>query len=99
MDAVFMDKLEKMRARLDFPFVVTSGFRCPDHNAAVGGGARSAHLAGLAVDIAVDGRQAYRLITSASRFGMWGVGLGDGFVHLDGAPPDVGRPRPRAWTY
>ena len=99
MDPVFMAKLEALREACGFPFVVNSAFRCDVHNAAVGGGERSAHLEGLAVDIAADGRQAYRLITAAAKFGIWGIGVGRGFVHLDGAPALPDRPRPWVWTY
>jgi hypothetical protein len=42
--------LEKIRALLGVPVVVSSGFRCPALNAAVGGVADSAHLHGLACD-------------------------------------------------
>lgn len=45
------DTLEQVRLLLDgAPIVISSGFRCPDLNAAVGGVADSAHLAGLACD-------------------------------------------------
>ena len=33
--------------------VVTSGYRCPIHNAAIGGAAESQHIYGTAADIAV----------------------------------------------
>jgi len=40
---------------LAFSASATSWFRTPDHNKLVGGIARSAHLAGLAVDVVYDG--------------------------------------------
>lgn len=43
--------LEPARERLGKPIVVNSGFRCPVHNAAVGGVANSQHMKGEAVDI------------------------------------------------
>jgi len=35
MDSEFMDVLDKMRGELGFALPVTSGFRCPQHNASV----------------------------------------------------------------
>ena len=44
-------RLDILRAFLNAPIVITSGFRCVAHNAAVGGAVRSFHLEGRAVDI------------------------------------------------
>lgn len=46
--------LEPARERLGKPIVVNSGFRCPVHNAAVGGVANSQHMKGEAADITCD---------------------------------------------
>lgn len=43
--------LERIRARLERPVIVLSGYRSPDLNRAVGGARRSAHLTGSAADI------------------------------------------------
>ena len=43
--------LEEVRARLGQPITVTSGYRCPELNAAVGGAATSAHVFGFAADL------------------------------------------------
>lgn len=43
--------LEAIRALQDRPIVVTSGYRCPELNRAVGGASNSAHMQGLAADI------------------------------------------------
>lgn len=48
--------LEKIRACCgDNPVTVTSGYRCPALNAAVGGASNSAHLYGCAADIVIPG--------------------------------------------
>lgn len=43
--------LEPLRNALGFPIVVSSGYRCPKLNTAVGGVSTSAHLTGYAADI------------------------------------------------
>lgn len=46
-------KLDAARHKAGIPFVITSTRRTPEQNAAVGGVQDSAHLKGLAVDLAV----------------------------------------------
>lgn len=44
--------LEAVRAKVGgVPLAITSGYRCPDHNKAVGGSPQSQHLLGKAADI------------------------------------------------
>lgn len=50
--------LEPLRASFGRPIVVTSGYRSPAVNAAVGGARHSAHMDGLAADIIVPGMSA-----------------------------------------
>lgn len=45
--------LQRLREMQGGPLVVTSGYRCAPHNAAVGGVANSLHRRGLAADVAV----------------------------------------------
>jgi zinc D-Ala-D-Ala carboxypeptidase len=47
--------LEIVRARLGFPIVISSGYRSPDLNKAVGGAPNSAHVLGWAADITCPG--------------------------------------------
>ena len=44
--------LDMFRAAWGYPVKINSGFRCPAHNAEVGGAERSRHLLGCAADIA-----------------------------------------------
>lgn len=43
-------RLERVRAVIGAPLLITSGYRCPVLNRAIGGSATSAHVAGLAAD-------------------------------------------------
>ena len=47
--------LEKVRAILGKPILISSGYRCQELNAAVGGSQNSAHVDGLAVDFTCPG--------------------------------------------
>lgn len=47
--------LEEIRARLGKPIVISSGYRSPALNAAVGGAATSAHVLGYAADLTCPG--------------------------------------------
>jgi len=97
-----MRRLENLRAEIGRPLPVSSGYRCPVHDAAVGGA--GTHPSGHAVDLLVSGPAAFRLVALAVRHGMTGIGVmqrgpeGARFVHLD----DLGEgahPRPRIWSY
>ncbi len=104
MKPEFMDRLEILRGVARFPFVITSGYRCPKHNDAVSSTGRSGpHTSGQAVDIAVSGNKALRLIALAVEAGFTGVGVkqhgSSRFVHVDDLPAAEGRPRPWIWSY
>lgn len=49
------ERLESVRAIFNMPIIITSGYRCPELNAAVGGAANSAHLTGRAADFIIPG--------------------------------------------
>ena len=98
----FMGLLESLRMAYDKPMIVTSGYRCPAHNAKVSTtGRHGPHTTGQAIDIAVQGRDAHRLLTLALQYGFTGIGIkqkGDNrFIHLDNLMLDY--PRPRIWSY
>jgi uncharacterized protein YcbK (DUF882 family) len=99
----FMSKLVALRAYLNFPFVLSSAFRCPEHNSAVSStGSVGPHTTGRAVDIVVRGEQAYEVLANAARFGFTGIGVnqkgGSRFIHLDDLEsPEY--PRPGVWSY
>ena len=66
------------------PLLLTSGYRTPQHNAVLEGAARnSMHLYGYAADLQVPGYSPKAIALAASFFAEGGIGLYDGFTHLD----------------
>ena len=51
IEALVSEVLDPARERLGRPVVVNSGYRCPKHNAEVGGVANSQHMKGEAADV------------------------------------------------
>lgn len=102
IDEDFMSALVEMRREAEFPFVLTSAYRCPDYNEEVSKTGRNGpHTIG-AVDVAVSRFRAYRFLELAYRYDMTGIGMGlhKGFIHLDMLTPDKGfSMRPNMWTY
>ena len=101
----FMDKLEALRAFLDFPMIVSSAFRSNAYN--MEKGYTQTHSYARAVDIRCFGTYATYILEDASGRGFLGIGLkqhgptNKRFVHLDDLPnaPEQDRPRPWIWTY
>lgn len=67
--AALVDKiLDPLREAWGKPITVTSGYRCPELNKAVGGAATSQHLLGEAADITtgnpVDNRRLFQMVQS-----------------------------------
>lgn len=89
MDADFLAKLNAAREKAGVPFVITSGYRCIPHNAAVGGKPNSAHTRGLAVDIKFSsGSQAFAILQSLLAAGFVRIGYNQrhSFFHVDSDP-------------
>lgn len=104
MMPTFIEKLDRLRSVCGFPLQVTSGYRCPVHNANVSStGADGPHTTGRAADIAVERDRAFLLLCHATSLGFTGIGvLQKGktrFIHLDDLPAAPGRPRPTVWSY
>lgn len=80
-----VQKLEALRRMAGGPVVVTSGYRCPDHNKAVGGARNSYHTRGMAADIWVYAISPQQLAEMAEEVGFDGIGVYpvQGFVHVD----------------
>lgn len=95
MQVAFIMKLQKMRDLYNKPMKITSGYRCPEYNAKIGGAENSYHMLGRAADIyCPKSSDRYALIKYALEAGFRGIGIGDNFVHVDDR--DTGG---RCWLY
>lgn len=104
MDKSFVLRLDNLRERLGVPLTVSSGYRCPQHNATVSNsGYDGPHTTGRAADLKVMGHDAYRLLMRAGDVGFTGIGVAQSgqsrFIHLDDLQAHQGRPRPWVWSY
>ena len=96
MDHEFLVKLDELRERVGFPFIITSGYRDATHPAE----ARKAepgtgtHCQGIAADIAVsNGFERMNIVHEAIKMGF-SIGVAKGFVHVDDR-----KTTPVMWTY
>jgi len=85
MAPALIAKLEQLRERVGKPLVIVSGYRCPEHNRAVGGAPKSQHLLGTAADVSASDIGVDKLAEVAERVGFGGIGRYErqGFVHVD----------------
>lgn len=100
----FLRDLDELRHQFGRPLIITSGYRCPTHNAVVSSTGRAGpHTSGCAADIGVSRGAAYALLRLALALGFTGIGVAqksaDRFIHLDKLPAAPGRPRPSVWSY
>jgi zinc D-Ala-D-Ala carboxypeptidase len=96
MDHEFLVKLDELRERVGFPFIITSGYRDATHPAE----ARKAepgtgtHCQGIAADIAVsNGFERMNIVHEAIKMGF-SIGVARTFVHVDDR-----KTTPVMWTY
>lgn len=83
LDSELLDRLQKLRDRINRPIIITSGYRTVSHNKKVGGASNSQHLYGKAVDIVVNGMSPKTLANHAEMVGFKGIGIYKTFVHVD----------------
>ena len=92
-------KLDLLRARCGFPFVITSGYRSEDHPIEAKKEKAGTHAQGIAADIKVnDGVQRFRIVQEAISMGFSGIGVASSFVHVDIRSLDINE-SPVMWTY
>ncbi len=81
--------LQGVRDIVHVPVHINSGYRCPEHNKAVGGAPASEHVQGIAADISAEcgWRALYAAALRVPAFTEGGVGVypdsGAGFIHVD----------------
>ncbi len=95
MDIEFIRKLDQLRENCGFPFIITSGYRSPNHSIEAAKAKPGTHAQGIAADIKVTGgAQRMAIIRNASIMGFNGIGVAKGFVHVD-----TRETTPVAWKY
>ena len=83
MDLAFMKQLNMARWIAGFPFVVNSGYRCPEHNAKLGSTSEN-HVRGMAADIhCLNSNYRFRMILGMIGAGIRGIGIYKTFIHGD----------------
>lgn len=102
------DLLDPLRIDIELPIRVTSGYRSPQVNAAVGGSRTSRHMTGLAADIKVRGMTARQLADRIEQLRESGVIDYDqviayavsrgGHVHVGLTPEGVSPRRQMLWA-
>lgn len=87
VDMRLINALEELRKLANKPLKILSGYRCVEHNKAVGGAASSEHTRGMAADVAVPKGMTMNEFYSkaASVPGLNGIGVypQEGFIHVD----------------
>ena len=84
VDPKLVSFLDIARDYAGIPFVITSGYRCAEHNRDIGGVSDSAHLKGKAADIKVEGsRSRFLILRSLIRVGFKRIGVYDTYIHVD----------------
>jgi zinc D-Ala-D-Ala carboxypeptidase len=100
MDGQFMSVLQSIRNEFG-PMRITSGYRHPTHPIEAKKKTPGEHTLGRCADVAVEGKDAYRLIEIAIKHGITRIGVqqkGAGrFIHLGLGGP--GFPSPAVWSY
>lgn len=92
-------KLDLLRARCGFPFVITSGYRSKDHPIEAKKETPGTHAQGIAADIKVStSQQRYTLVEEAIKMGFGGIGIHSVFVHIDMRSVN-GNAKPVMWLY
>ena len=101
-----VDRLQELRDRCPFPFVVSSGYRCKNHPDEIKKLTVGPHTTGKAVDIVCSHKSALMIVAAAMEqdfFQGYGISqrgnIDTRFVHLDWCDETRNRPRPHLWSY
>jgi zinc D-Ala-D-Ala carboxypeptidase len=95
MNPIFLERLDELRHKCGFPFVITSGYRDPTHSIEAAKPKPGTHAQGIAADIqVVDSVQRHILLTNAFLLGFSGIGVDKSFIHVD-----IRDTQPVTWVY
>lgn len=87
MNPVLMEKLDALREMIGGPIEISCGYRCPAHNAEVGGVPDSQHVLGNAADVQTPSYEACctpeQLHWFCQQIGFDGIGLYSWGCHVD----------------
>lgn len=98
LEALVLNVLDPLREAYGEPVTVTSGYRCPALNKAVGGAVTSHHLRGMAADLSVGGPAENRRLFELARTMklkftqlLWEKGTQEGpsWVHISYDPNNL----------
>jgi uncharacterized protein YcbK (DUF882 family) len=78
-----LNKLEAARRIAGKPFIISSAYRDPVHNARVGGAPMSMHKLGRAFDVSLQDHNRMALLRACEQAGFTGFGFYKNFLHLD----------------
>jgi uncharacterized protein YcbK (DUF882 family) len=79
-----VERLDELRERCGFPFIITSGYRDPSHPEEAKKKKAGTHSQGIAADIKVsNGAQRYAIVEHAIALGFNGIGVANSFIHVD----------------
>ena len=100
----FLDRLQALRSAMGWSFHITSGYRDVSHPVEVRKPRPGSHATGRAVDSALSGERAFRVITAAAGHGFTGIGVNQKgtsrFIHLDDLDANsFHAARPMVWSY
>lgn len=97
IDGSLVELAEQIRRILRRSIVITSAYRCPQYNAAIGGVKNSAHTRGHALDVqCFSSKDRFELVNLLFDLGIERIGIAQSFIHFD-IDPD--KPSPRLWLY
>lgn len=100
MEQVFIDLLDAIREECGFPFVVTSGYRSPEHSIEKRKEKAGSHAMGCAIDILATSQQKYKIMEVAKKHGITRFGINKVFIHMDIADRYDSRfPADVVWAY
>jgi hypothetical protein len=87
--------LERIREIYNQPMIITSGYRCPVHNALIGGGPE--HVRGEAADVYCAGdADRFKFLSACFAVGIKRIGIDRSFVHVG---ISKALPSPVVWLY